>query len=489
MKHLVDCFFPYLSAEQAQAMLRTFGKHPLIHQIHLFCPQESTKPEWSGIKTLNVSDGIFSSDNIRKMAQEATAEYCLLYTKTTPVELEPYSLERMVRVADDAHAVLLYSDYREIKNGELLPHPVNDYQEGSVRDDFQMGSLLLFRTEALKVYLKEAAGNDYLFAGLYDLRLYLSRYGNIVHLDEMLYTEQEEDLRLSGQKNFDYVDPKNRKAQIEMEQACTEHLKQINAYLHPSQIRRIEHSGNFPVEVSVIIPVRNRARTIKDAIESALSQQTDFEYNIFVIDNHSTDGTTEIIQSFHEEKRVIHLIPEEGHLGIGGCWSLAVHHPLCGRFSVQLDSDDLYSSPNTLQAIADIFHREQAAMVIGSYRMTDFQLNTLPPGRIDHKEWTPENGHNNALRINGLGAPRAFFTPLLRELQIPNTSYGEDYALGLMFSRNYHIARIYDELYLCRRWEGNSDAALNIEQINRNNHYKDKLRTLEIKARQNKNKQ
>lgn len=487
MKHLVDCFVPYISPEQVKPLLSTWSNQPLIQQTNLLCLAGSNAPNIPNIKVLNTSKGLFSSDCISRIAREVTAEYCLLYTKTTPVTPEPYALERMVRVADDARAALLYSDYRERKNGVLQTHPVNDYQEGSVRDDFQMGSLLLIRTKLLRKYADENPHADYSFAGLYDLRLFLSRNGSIIHLDEFLYTEQEDDLRLSGEKNFDYVDPKNRKAQIEMEQACTEHLKKINAYIAPEKISRISHEGSFPVEASVIIPVRNRARTIKDAIESVLSQQTDFDYNVIVVDNHSTDGTTEIIRSFSGQSRVIHLIPEEGNLGIGGCWCLAANHPQCGRFAVQLDSDDLYSSPNTLQTIVNTFRKEQAAMVIGSYRMTDFQLNTLPPGLIDHKEWTAENGHNNALRINGLGAPRAFYTPLLRELQIPNTSYGEDYALGLMFSRKYHIARIYTELYLCRRWEGNSDAALSIEQTNRNNHYKDKLRTLEIKARQKDN--
>ena len=487
MKHLVDCFVPYLSPEQAKPLLHAWNSLPLVRQTSLLCLPGSAVAEIPDTRLLNASKGLFSSDCMLQIARESHAEYCLLYTKTTPVTPEPYALERMVRVADDSQAALLYSDFYEIKNGELQAHPVNDYQEGSVRDDFQMGSLLLIRTELLRKYLEEAPETDYAFAGLYDLRLFLSRHGNIVHLDEFLYTEQEDDLRLSGEKNFDYVDPKNRQAQIEMEQACTEHLKKIQAYIAPESIRGICHEGDFPVEASVIIPVRNRARTIRDAIESALAQQTDFDYNVIVVDNHSTDGTTEIIRSLAAQKRVIHLIPEEGHLGIGGCWCLAVNHPQCGRFAVQLDSDDLYSRPDTLQTIVNTFRKEQAAMVIGSYRMTDFQLNTLPPGLIDHKEWTAENGHNNALRINGLGAPRAFFTPLLRELQIPNTSYGEDYALGLMFSRHYHIARIYTELYLCRRWEGNSDAALNITQTNKNNHYKDKLRTLEIKARQREN--
>lgn len=468
MKYL-DCFIPSVNWDQTYGILNSLCRHPWISDP---------------VALPAADEGIHASKCMLEMARQASGEYSLLYLKTAPVFLEPFALERMLRVASDSHAALLYTDFYEIRNGESKPHPVLDYQQGSIRDDFDMGSIVLLRTDLLKAYLKEHHNKAYHYAGWYDLRLYLSRKGEVIHLDEMLYTQHEDDIRLSGEKNFDYVNPKNREAQIEMEQACTEHLKEINAYIPAGSLQKTDLSGSFPTEASVIIPVYNRARTIKDAIESALSQQTDFGFNIIVVDNHSTDGTTEIIRSYQKNEQVIHIIPSEGHLGIGGCWNLAVHHPQCGRFAVQLDSDDLYSSPNTLQKIVDKFYQEQAALVIGSYRMTNFQLETLPPGLIDHKEWTAENGHNNALRINGLGAPRAFFTPLLRQLQIPNTSYGEDYALGLMFSRTYHVARIYEELYLCRRWEGNSDAALNISQINKNNHYKDKLRTLEIKARQ-----
>lgn len=263
----------------------------------------------------------------------------------------------------------------------------------------------------------------------------------------------------------------------------------MGAYLPPVKRTIDVGTEDFQYEASVIIPVRNRVRTIDDAIRSVLEQETSFPFNLIIIDNHSTDGTSEIIEHYQNNSKVIHLIPERTDLGIGGCWNLGINHPQCGRFAVQLDSDDLYSSPNTLQTIVDKFHQEQCAMVIGSYRMTDFALQTLPPGVIDHNEWTDENGHNNALRINGLGAPRAFYTPLLRQIRVPNTSYGEDYALGLAFSRNYRIGRIYDVLYLCRRWEGNSDAALSIEKVNLNNSYKDSLRTLEIKIRQTMEKE
>ena len=384
---------------------------------------------------------------------------------------------------------MVYADHYKTIKGERTPHPVIDYQLGSVRDDFDFGSLLMFRTDYLKRAINEIESEkEYQHSALYALRLALSRYGELTHIREFLYTETEIDLRKSGEKQFDYVDPRNRQVQIEREEVFTRHLKKIGAYLKPGMMTVDLKEGEFSHEASIIIPVRNRARTINDAIRSVLEQETSFPFNLIIIDNHSTDGTSEIIEQYKNDNRVIHLIPERTDLGIGGCWNLGINHPQCGRFAIQLDSDDLYSTPHTVQTIVDKFYKEQCAMVIGSYRMTDFTLQTLPPGVIDHKEWTDENGHNNALRINGLGAPRAFFTPLLRKIRVPNTSYGEDYALGLAFSRQYRIGRIYDVLYLCRRWEGNSDAALSIEKINQNNYYKDSLRTLEIKLRQAMNK-
>ena len=268
-----------------------------------------------------------------------------------------------------------------------------------------------------------------------------------------------------------------------MEQACTEHLKEIGAYLEP-QFKNVDFNQEaFEVEASVIIPVRNRVKTIKDAIHSVLRQVADFPFNVIVVDNHSTDGTTEAIAQLAQDERVIHIIPDRTDLGIGGCWNMGIHHPQCGKFAIQLDSDDLYSDEHTLSKMVSAFYEQQCAMVVGTYRMTDFDLNTLPPGIIDHKEWTPENGRNNALRINGLGAPRAFYTPVIRQIGFPNTSYGEDYAVGLAISRHYQIGRVYDVVYLCRRWSGNSDAALNAFQVNANNLYKDRIRTWELKAR------
>ena len=466
---MIDCFIPYESAGQVAETERQLKADPNVSEIH-FLRQ----------------GGPGQTDVLQWMAQRAREPYILLYTKFDALCLGFHALTRMLTVAEDTGAQLLYSDHYTLSpDGQRSAMPLTDCQPGSVRDDFKMGSLLLIRTDGLRDYVAQASLPQYRFAALYDLRLFLSRRMLPVHMDEYLYTELERDTRLSGQKQFDYVDPRNRDRQVEMEHACTAHLRAIGAYLPAGDFEEIDFSeGRFEVEASVVIPVRNRVRTIEDAIRSVLDQQTSFPFNLIVVDNLSTDGTTETIRRFASDPRVVHLIPERDDLGIGGCWNLAVHSPHAGRFLVQLDSDDLYSSPSTLQRIVDAFHQQGAAMVVGSYRMCDFQLNTLPPGLIDHREWTDGNGRNNALRINGLGAPRAFYTPVLRRIQIPNTSYGEDYALGLMLSRRYRIGRIYDELYLCRRWEGNSDAALSQEKINRNNQYKDHLRTQEILARQ-----
>ena len=397
---------------------------------------------------------------------------------------------RIVQIAGNTRAGLLYADHYAMKGGEQQKAPVIDYQPGSVRNDFDFGSMLVVKSTLMKAWAEAYSHNDWQAAAMYELILFISRSGEgIVHIPEYLYTEEELDLRKSGEKQFDYVDPRNRDVQVEMEQVATDHLRRIGAYVDAETLTDINpDEGEFEVEASVIIPVRNRQRTIEEAVRSALSQATDFPFNVIVVDNHSNDGTTEILTTMAEgDSRVIHITPETDDLGIGGCWHRAVCDERCGRYAIQLDSDDLYSSTHTLQTIVDTFRRERCAMVIGSYRMCNFQLETLPPGIIDHREWTPDNGMNNALRINGLGAPRAFYTPVLRKTGVPNTSYGEDYALGLAFSRRYKIGRIYDELYLCRRWEGNSDAALSAERVNQNNQYKDWLRTCEIRARQHLN--
>ena len=393
-----------------------------------------------------------------------------------------FALERMVQVMEMTHAGMAYADHYQQMDGVQKPAPVIDYQPGSLRDDFNFGSVLLFNANAFKEVI-ENTEEEYQYAGLYDLRLKISQKSKLVHINEYLYTEVESDKRKSGEKQFDYVDPKNRQVQIEMEQACTNHLKEIGGYLYPI-FRPVDFSSHtFEYEASVIIPVRNRIRTVKDAVRSALDQQTTFPFNVIVIDNHSTDGTSEVLRELSSDKRLIHVIPERDDLGIGGCWNIGIHHEKCGKFAVQLDSDDVYKDEHSLQIIIDTFYTQKCAMVIGTYMMTNFDMQEIAPGIIDHKEWTPDNGRNNALRINGLGAPRAFYTPILREIKVPNTSYGEDYALGLKISHDYQIGRIYDVIYLCRRWDGNSDAALPVEKINQNNLYKDRLRTWELEQR------
>ena len=441
-----------------------------------------------------------SSATLMDIAAKAKTEFTAIVTKPTELDLGEGALERLARVAADSGAAMVYADRYERKEEsgkwKVERHPAIDYQLGAIRDDFDFGPLLLVRTDLLKQWAQENATLLYTYSGLYDLRLWLSRHGELLHLNEYLYTEVEQDLRKSGEKQFDYVNPANRQVQIEREQVATRHLKAIGALVDTTAYADIDFDEQpFPVEASVVIPVFNRVRTIKDAVESALSQKTTFPFNVIVVDNHSTDGTSAILSGMlplyygNQQNALIHLQPSRTDLGIGGCWNMAINDPRCGRFAVQLDSDDLYSSEHTLQRIVDAFREQKAAMMVGSYRICNFQLETLPPGLIDHREWTDENGPNNALRINGLGAPRAFFTPILRQFQLPNTSYGEDYAMGLAFSRSYRIGRIYDELYLCRRWEGNSDAALSIERVNANNLYKDRLRTIEILARMKKMKE
>ena len=466
----ITCFVPYIDESQAGKTLSALRDSQLVDKV------------------VCLDEPVFKSETIRRIAAESTADYALVYTKTTTLELGYMALERLLQIVQDTNAGLVYADHYQVKGGELVKAPVIDYQKGSLRDDFDFGSVLFFDAAALKESVQRMT-ESYQHAGLYDLRLKLSQRYALVHANEYLYSEVEEDNRKSGEKQFDYVDPRNRDRQIEMEKACTQHLKEIGGYLEP-HFKDIDfNQGEFEVEASVIIPVRNREATIGAAIESVLKQQTKFKFNLIVIDNHSTDGTTEAIDAFKADGRVVHLVPERNDLGIGGCWNYGVNSKHCGKFAVQLDSDDLYKDEHTLQTIVDAFYEQKCAMVIGSYMMTDFDLNELPPGVIDHKEWTPDNGRNNALRINGLGAPRAFYTPVLRSIGLPNTSYGEDYAMGLNISRHYQIGRIYDVLYLCRRWGGNSDAALSIEKVNANNLYKDRIRTWELEARIALNKQ
>ena len=480
MKTTINCFIPFANAAQAEKTVQSLQSSDLIKKIYLLTT-ETTAPPLPGCDILTVS-ALNSSATMRAVATHSDADYTLLYTKYTTLSPGMFAFERMIHIAKDSNAGMVYADHYQVAEGVQKNAPVIDYQPGSLRDDFNFGSVLLYKASALKEAVSRMKA-DYQFAGLYDLRLKLSQKEALVHINEYLYSEVENDTRKSGEKIFDYVDPKNRGLQIEMEQACTEHLKEIGGYLAP-EFKKIEFSaGNFEYEASVIIPVRNRIRTIRDAIRSVLNQKTDFKFNLIIIDNHSTDGTTDAIREFTSDKRLIHIVPERNDLGIGGCWNLGVHHEKCGKFAVQLDSDDVYKDENTLTTMVQAFYEQNCAMVVGTYMMTDFNMNMIAPGSIEHKEWTPENGRNNALRINGLGAPRAFYTPVLREIKVPNTSYGEDYALGLNFSRQYQIGRVYDVVYLCRRWDDNSDAALDVVKMNGHNLYKDRIRTWELQAR------
>lgn len=485
MKTTINCFLPFSRLEETNQTVKELRASKLVDKIYLLAPP-ITNVCLPGCELISVKKP-WSTQAMKAIAEQSNGTYTLLYTKRTALKLGLLALERMVQVMEMSHAGMTYADHYQQIDDIQKSAPVIDYQLGSLRDDFDFGSLLLFKADTFKKAAK-AAKEDYQYAGLYDLRLRVSQKNELVHINEYLYTEVEKDTRKSGEKQFDYVDPKNRETQIEMEQACTSHLKVIGGYLAPDFQSVAFSASTFEYEASIIIPVRNRIRTIRDAVHSALSQETAFPFNVIVIDNHSTDGTTEVLRELSADKRLIHVIPERNDLGIGGCWNIGIHHEKCGKFAVQLDSDDVYKDEQTLQIMVNAFYEQNCAMVIGTYQMTDFNMQEIAPGIIDHKEWTPENGRNNALRINGLGAPRAFYTPILREINVPNTSYGEDYALGLRFSHDYQIGRVYDVVYLCRRWEGNSDAALAIEKVNQNNTYKDRIRTWELQQRMQKPK-
>ena len=467
----IECFVPSMAGEDISVTVESFSR----------------SESFTGVTVLS-GVSLRSTETLRSIAEAVSHKFVLIYTKDKPLEMGMFALDRILSIAEDTKADMLYSDHYTSAVGEdgverRFKHPLIDCQKGALRDDFDFGSVLVFRASSFKRAVRTMA-EDYQWGALYDLRLRMKR---IVHINEYLYTEIETDSRKSGEKQFDYVDPKNRAVQIEMEKICTEHLKRIGAWLppvfkDPDAASFGQHE--FPVAATVVIPVFNRVRTVKDAVQSALAQECDFQFNVIVVDNHSSDGTYEILEELaQQDDRLVHVVPAKHDLGIGGCWNLAVHHEECGEVAVQLDSDDVYSGSDTLQKIVNAFHEQKCAMVVGTYQMTDFDMKPIPPGIIDHREWTEDNGRNNALRINGLGAPRAFWTPLLRTINLPNTSYGEDYALGLRISREYRIGRIYDVLYCCRRWEGNSDAALDIEKVNANNLYKDRIRTWELEAR------
>jgi glycosyltransferase involved in cell wall biosynthesis len=508
---------PYTGNEQFENLARQLVAHPLVKEV--ICLHQNTPSSLpSRVKTVNV-DAFFSGSAIKSLIEAWQTDYLMLILPGGRVEPGARALERFVQVADDAGAALVYSDFREQDGadvadlgaqaslpagsqseqarmpalpGEVVDHPLIDYQLGAIRDNFDFGSVVLLSREKVGNALRDngVISPDIRWGGLYDLRLKLSIDSTIFRIPEPLYTRVAADLRASGEKIFDYVDPRKRDYQIEMEKIATEHLERIGARLEPSFANPPESREEFPVKASVIIPVRNRVKTIADAARSALSQKTDFSFNVIVVDNHSTDGTTDLLRKLAADKgmdgngRLVHIVPTRTDYGIGGCWNEAIYSPHCGRYAAQLDSDDIYSSENALARIIAEFDAGRYAMVIGSYTIVDFDLNELPPGLIDHREWTRENGRNNALRINGLGAPRAFDVTALRRIGLPNTSYGEDYAVALRISREYEIGRIYDSLYFARRWSDNSDSALPLATMNRYDAYKDRLRTIEILARQ-----
>ena len=485
----INCFIPFASTEQAQATVDGLKSNPLVNKIFLLAGDDA-KGTIEGCEMLKVNN-LTSTATIKAIAEHSDACVTLLYTKYVTLKFAPFAIERFVKILADTQSGMVYADHYNVTDKGADKTPVIDYQMGSLRDDFDFGSVMVFCAECFK---KAAAAMKatYEHAGLYDLRLKLSQRCAITHINEFLYSDVELDTRKSGEKIFDYVDPRNRGRQIEMEAACTEHLKEIGGYLAPTKVvdgkevpnfKHIEFDHDkFEVEATVMIPVRNRIRTIRDAIDSVLRQKTNFKFNLMVVDNFSTDGTREAIAAY-DDPRLIHIIADYYDMGIGGYWNLAAHHEKAGKFVVQLDSDDMYKDENTLQTMVNAFYEQNVAMVVGTYLMTDINCNPIPPGVIDHKEWTPENGRNNALRINGLGAPRAFYTPVLREVMLPNTSYGEDYALGLNISRTYQIGRVYEPVYLCRRWDDNSDANVDVVKMNNNNLYKDRMRTWELMAR------
>ena len=479
--NMIDCFIPFRDVLQVSRTIEGLKKEEIVGKIFLLRLPEAAGKSIQGCEAIDVKS-INCTDAVMKMSAAASAEYSLIYTKFTDLSFGRFALERIVAIGDDSSAAMLYADHFNELGGQRKNAPVIDYQMGALRDNFDFGSVLAYRTSALK----EAASRmnvAYSFAGLYDLRLKVSQKGSLVHINEYLYYETETDTRKSGEKIFDYVDPKNRDVQIEMEKACTHHLKDIGGYLEP-HFKHIELSdAPFEYEASVVIPCKNRVRTIGDAIKSALAQKTSFKYNVFVVDDNSTDGSVDVIKKYLGNEKLFYIAQDKTWHGIGGNWNAAIHHPHCGKFALQLDSDDMYSCQDAVQRFVDAFYEQNCAMVVGTYRMTDFDLETIPPGIIDHKEWTPDNGRNNALRINGLGAPRGFYVPLLRRINFPTTKYGEDYAVGLRISREYQIGRIYDVIYDCRRWEDNSDASLDIEKENANNLYKDRIRTWELQAR------
>lgn len=479
---------PCVDQDASKQLAHALLEHPCVNRVLLLSTADHIATG-TRAQALHVTS-FFAGTAMQHLLAAWTEDYLLLMLPGGVVELGPHTLERFLQVAEDTGAGLLYSDFRELHEADVVDHPLIDYQPGSIRDTFDFGSMVLLARHAVDHALRQHGpiAAALRWGGLYDLRLKLSCSSSIMRLPEPLYTRTALDRRSSGERVFDYVDPRQRDYQIEMEQIASAHLQRLGAYLEPRFAAVPPSHSAFPVHASVVIPVRNRVETITDAVRSALEQRAAFPFNVIVVDNHSTDGTTATLAALTAaDARLVHLIPARADLGIGGCWNEALYVPQCGRYAVQLDSDDLYADAHTLARVVAKLAEGPYAMVIGAYTTVDFELRELPPGVIDHREWTPENGRNNALRINGLGAPRAFDVSVLRGVGLPNVSYGEDYAVALQLSRDYEIGRIYESLYLCRRWGGNTDSALPLQTMQRYDTYKDCLRTVEILARQQHN--
>ncbi|HEX8186120.1 MAG TPA: glycosyltransferase family 2 protein, partial [Blastocatellia bacterium] len=463
----------YEGDARSQSLIESLAASPAVKQVLLVNRARADSlslATGASEKIKFVETDLFSGKGVSRLLDEATSDYLLVILPGEQVEYGQRAIERLLAVAEDSGAGLIYSDFRDDYGAQVSDHPLVDYQAGSIRDSFDFGSMLLVsKREADRALLGHGPVDERLrYGGLYELRLKLSIESRFLRIPEPLYTRIPSDRRATGEKQFDYVDPRKRDYQTEMEAVATQHLKSIGAYLAPEFKTPPRIARSFPVRASVIIPVRNRERTIKEAVTSALSQRAAFDFNVIVVDNHSTDRTTEILASLaREDSRLIHIKPARTGLGIGGCWNEAIYSSQCGGYAVQLDSDDLYADERTLEKIVAKLEEGPYAMIVGSYTIVNFDLQEIPPGLIDHREWTRENGRNNALRINGLGAPRAFDVAILRQAGLPNTSYGEDYAAALRISRDYEIGRIYESIYFARRWEGNSDAALPLVTANR----------------------
>ncbi len=474
--------------ESSRELVEALAASPIVSEL-LFINGKPSDLKLSPAQTRKarlIEGDFFGGAAIARLLDAVKTDYMMLVLPGEEIDLGTRALERILEVAEASGAGLIYSDFKDEIGGELTDHPLIDYEPGSIRDNFDFGATYLISKHAADAAIKNHGRVDerLRWAGLYDLRLKLSIDSRMLRIPEPLYTRVPADRRASGARQFDYVDPRQREYQIERERLATQHLKRIGAYLAPQFNTPGPSAQEFAVRASIVIPVRNRERTIADAVGSALSQQALFDFNVIVVDNHSTDRTSAILQEIApRDRRLIHLQPTRNDLGIGGCWNEAVYSSQCGEYAVQLDSDDLYSSERTLATIVATLEEGPYVMMIGAYKIVDFDLQEIPPGLIDHREWTRENGRNNALRINGLGAPRAFYVPLLRQIGFPNVSYGEDYSVALRISREYEIARSYEPVYFARRWEGNSDAALPIVTANRYDAYKDHLRTVEILAR------